>query len=188
MRHVSKKMTGRLRTRRREGGFTIIELMVALFIAGILFAIAVPTIQNYVAIQQLRGRAREVTDVLRTARNLAMDEGVPRYVLFRSGDPPSYQFYRFDPDEGEAGAWVEEGRQIELEGVAFDALTDVTFPALPETPTTGSSVPADAAYFGTRGRYTNGALIGPYTVTLHGGLGKTATLTFYPRTGQVTGV
>lgn len=180
---AEKMMTLSHRIRSREGGFTVVELMVAVFIGGILFAIALPTIQNHVALQQLRGRTREVADVLRSARNLAMDEGIPRYVLFSAGDPGTYRLYRFDEA---TSSWIAERPAVELEGVAFET-ADVTFPGL--TANGGdvpAAVPEDAVFFNTRGRYPS-TESGSFIITLHGGLGKSKTLTVYARTGQVTG-
>ncbi len=158
------------------------ELMMTLTVVAILFAIAIPTIQFQIARQELSASAREVVEVLRGARDSAINEGVPRYVLFRPGSPGSYQVYRFD-----GGAWTVDENEVTLEGrVNFNA-ADITLPAVADAPEAGASVPEDAAFFDTRGRYPFG-YSGSYDITLRGGLGRSITLTFYPQTGQVTGV
>jgi hypothetical protein len=75
--------------------------------------------------------------------------------------------------------------------VEFDD-TDVAFSnvTLADEPETGApTVPDNAAYFDTRGAYPyHTSLPSMYTLTLHGGLGRTETLTLHTTTGQVTGL
>lgn len=164
---------------RDERGFTLMELMTTLGVVAVLLGIAIPTIQFQIARQELRSAAREVSQVLRAARDSAVNEQVPRYVLF---DPAtdSYQVFRFDGTD-----WVEGRNRVSLR-VSFDD-GDVTFPSVSDAPVAGASVPENAAYFDTRGRYPFGHT-GSYEITLRGGLGRSATLTLHPQTGQVTGV
>jgi prepilin-type N-terminal cleavage/methylation domain-containing protein len=179
-------MRGLARKGRGQAGFSLIELMTVLGVVGIIMAIAAPTISSHIALQQIRGAGQEVVDVLRDARDSAMNEGVPRYVLFDwSKTPREYRMYRFS-----GGTWIEDGGVFRLpSSVTFDA-ADVTFPAVADAPAgTGASVPQYAAYFDTRGRYPFDPLAGSsYTITLNGGLGRTVTLTVWRNTGQVTGL
>jgi prepilin-type N-terminal cleavage/methylation domain-containing protein len=166
---------------RGERGVTLMELMVTLMVVAILFGLAIPTIQHQIARQELRASAREVTEVLRSARDSAVNTGAPRYVLFTPGFPGSYRQFRYN-----GTAWVAERPRVSLGGrIGFTSST-VTFPALSNTPQTGVSVPAAAAYFDTRGRYPFG-FAGPYTITLQGAMDQTITLTLHAQTGQVTG-
>jgi prepilin-type N-terminal cleavage/methylation domain-containing protein len=165
-----------------QAGFTLIELMVALAVMGILMAIAIPTVTTHMALQEIQGSAQEAVDVLRDARDSAMNEGQPRYVLFIPGDPGSYQVKRYDDD---SGGWIQETPIVPLHGTVSFTDADVTFPLLADRPETGASVPENAAYFDTRGRYPFGSAAS-YTLTLHGRLGKTEVLTLYSQTGQVT--
>jgi prepilin-type N-terminal cleavage/methylation domain-containing protein len=163
-----------------EAGYSLVEMMTVLMVVGILLAIAAPTIQSHIALQEMRGAAREVVEVLRDARDSAVNEGVPRYVVFVP--PRTYQVWRYE------APWRMEEEEILPGSVSFsDADTD--FPALAATPEAGASVPEDAAYFDTRGRYPFLAgAPGSYTLTLHGGLDKQVVLTVYRSTGQVTGL
>lgn len=165
-----------------ERGVTLVELMVTMLVVAVLMGIAVPTIQSQIQRQQLLGSARQVVDTLRTFRDSAVNEGVPRYVLFLPGTPGRLQPYRFD-----GTAWAAEGPEIVLGGSVGFAAADVTMPSVSGAPESGASVPADAAYFDTRGRYPEG-YTASYTITLRGGLGRTVVLTLYAETGQVVGV
>jgi len=155
-------------------------------VVGIITAIAAPTVRSHIALQEVRGAGRGVVNVLRDARDSAVNEGVPRYVLFDwSKTPQEYQMFKFF-----GGSWVEDGRALSLpSSVTFDQ-ADVTFPPVSDAPEgTGASVPEDAAYFDTRGRYPFDPLAGSsYEITLNGGLGRTVTLTVWRNTGQVTGL
>jgi prepilin-type N-terminal cleavage/methylation domain-containing protein len=162
-----------------QAGFTIIELMVALAVMATLMAIAIPTVSTHMALQEIQGSAQQVVDVLRDARDSAMNEGQPRYVLFDPGPPAGYEIWRYD-----GSAWVQEEEELLHDSVTFSD-ADVTFPALANRPETGASVPDNAAYFDTRGRYPFGSAAS-YTLTLHGRLGKTEVLTLYAQTGQVS--
>jgi prepilin-type N-terminal cleavage/methylation domain-containing protein len=180
---VMRRLAGRLHA---PAGFSLVELMTVLGVVGIIMAIAAPTISSHIALQEVRGAGRGVVDVLRDARDSAINEGVPRYVLFDwSKTPREYQMYRFS-----GGSWIPDGGVFLLpSSVTFDA-ADVTFPAVSDAPEgTGESVPQYAAYFDTRGRYPfEAGSASSYTVTLHGGLGRTVTLTVWRNTGQVTGL
>lgn len=180
---VMRRLAGRFRS---PAGFSLVELMTVLGVVGVIMAIAAPTVQNHIALQEVRGAARGVVDVLRDARDSALNEGVPRYVLFDSSTTPrEYQVFRFS-----GGNWVPDGEVFELPGSVTFAAADVTFPAVADAPAgTGQSVPQYAAYFDTRGRYPfDPTQPSSYTITLHGGLGRTETLTLWRNTGQVTGL
>jgi hypothetical protein len=99
--------------------------------------------------------------------------------------PQEYRMFKFT-----GGNWVGDGEIFRLpNSVTFDA-ADVTFPAVADAPAgTGASVPQYAAYFDTRGRYPfQAGAASSYAITLHGGLGRTVTLTVWRNTGQVTGL
>jgi type IV pilus assembly protein PilA len=181
MRRLSRRWTD-------QRGMTLIEIMVVVAVVAVLFAIALPAVNTHVALQELRGAVREVVEVLRDARSAAVDEGVPRYVVFTP--PRTYQVWTYE-DQPAGGTWVEDERAYELPGsVEFDD-ADVTFSnaTLADEPETGATVPDNAAYFDTRGAYPyHSSLPSTYTLTLHGGLDRTEILTLHTSTGQVTGL
>jgi len=166
---------------RDERGFTLIEMITTLFVASIIMAFAIPTIHRQIATNTLRASAREVASVLRSARDAALNEGTPRYVLFEP--PRRYTVFRYT-----SSGWQRErvGKNLPR-SVSFES-GDVTFPQMTNTPPgTTATVPARAAYFDTRGRYPSGEP-GPFTIRLRGGAGQTITLTVQGQTGQVVGV
>lgn len=167
-----------------QRGMTLVEILVVTAVVGVLFAIAMPAVNSHIALQEMRGAAREVVEVLRDARSAAVDEGVPRYVVFTP--PRTYQVWKY-----EGGTWVEEERAHELPSSVEFAAGDVTFSnaTLTDEPETGAPVPDKAAYFDTRGAYPyHTSLPSTYSLTLHGGLDRTETLTLHTTTGQVTGL
>jgi prepilin-type N-terminal cleavage/methylation domain-containing protein len=167
-----------------QDGMTLIELMVTLSIVGVLMAIAIPTVSNYVALQEIRGAAREVEDVLRDARDAAINEGRPHYVLFDPDPCCSYQVFEYT---GSPATWQAKEGQVDFPDSVTFSDADVGFPGVAASPSV-EEVPENAAYFDTRGRYPFGsASQTSYTVTLHGRLDKTETLTLYTSTRKVTG-
>ena len=61
---------------RGDGGFTLIELMVTMVIAGLLFALAVGGYRAYSATQAHRGTAEALVVLMREAQQRAVTEGV----------------------------------------------------------------------------------------------------------------
>ena len=61
---------------RGDGGFTLIELMVTMVIAGLLFALAVGGYRAYSATQAQRGTAEALVVLMREAQQRAVTEGV----------------------------------------------------------------------------------------------------------------
>jgi prepilin-type N-terminal cleavage/methylation domain-containing protein len=172
---------------RGQRGFTLIEMLFVLLITAIMMGIGIPTIHVQISRTKLRASGREVLDVLRSTRDSAVNEGIPRYVQFTP--PRTYRVFKYNPAAaGGAGAWEPDRGTTTLDpSVSFTA-AGVTFPTLSDTPVAGMTVPEDAAYFGTRGRYPSTAAGGPYTIALVGGGGKTITLTLYNTTGQAVGL
>jgi prepilin-type N-terminal cleavage/methylation domain-containing protein len=167
-------------------GMTLIELMVSLFVVSILMAITIPTVATYIARQELRANAREVVEVLKDSREAAINEAVPRFVLFEP-DINSYRVCRFNAATNSWPVTTACAAKPLGNSVSFSD-ADVTFPALANHPVNGATVPANAAYFDTRGRYPFGSAASTYTITLRSRNGDTVVLTLHTGTGQVTGL
>jgi len=181
-------MTKRLnRTLKDERGFTLIEMLMSLLVMGILMSISIPSIRGHMARADLRAGAREIVATLRNARDKAINEQVPRIVQFDETSK-TFQLKKLVKTGPTSYAWEVERVPDKVEpSVTFTA----NFPSVAGVPVAGVSIPADAVYFGTRGRYPSVAAVppGPYTATLtSSGTSRTVTITVYERTGEVTGV
>ena len=78
----------------REGGFTLIEMLVTLAVAGLIAGVAFPRVQNGMTAMEFRMGASQVTEGLRAARAEAIRTGVPvtlavqaRALVIGSGEP-----------------------------------------------------------------------------------------------------
>lgn len=68
---IEEKMT---RKKNRSGGFSLIELVIALAVMGILAGISVPQIITAKRIMRFKGNMREMTSLMRFARQQAMSQ------------------------------------------------------------------------------------------------------------------
>ena len=67
-----------------QSAFTLVELMVAMAIVGLLLAVSVPGSMRFYESMQYRQAVRDVLSTLGAARQQAMDQGRAQDVLFRS--------------------------------------------------------------------------------------------------------
>lgn len=73
----------------RAAGFTLIELMIALVIAGIVLGTGMPAFGRYRNSMLLRQAETQVLQDVRRARQLAVTRRAP--VIVRFGTPPTYR-------------------------------------------------------------------------------------------------
>ncbi|MFH1221392.1 MAG: GspH/FimT family pseudopilin [Candidatus Eisenbacteria bacterium] len=85
---------------RGEQGFSMIELLVVIGIAGILLAAALPAMRNYTGTARLTGAADEVASTLKLARQRAVATNGHVVVQFDTG---TSSFYLFD-DKDQSGS------------------------------------------------------------------------------------
>lgn len=93
----------------RARGFTLLELIVVLFLAGILAALVVPSASRTMESSRLLGGAAEVRAMLSLARTLSASAGKERSVLF-------------DLESGEYGIAGESRRRLLPDGVRFQSI------------------------------------------------------------------
>jgi prepilin-type N-terminal cleavage/methylation domain-containing protein len=141
-----------LRVDRRDEGFTLVELLVTMIIAGVLTAIGMFTFANYLKVSQQRGSAREVVSLFRTASERAISEG-RTYCVDIAADGRSTTMYRYACDG--AATSVASGR-TKTQSPKVTLSATVSYPA----PTPACPSGDKCVYFYPRGTAT------PTTVTV----------------------
>ncbi len=88
-------LAGRGRTWRAEGGFTVIELAVAMALIGVMLALATPGWRNYQANQEHVSASQEVVSTLRNAQLRATAEETS-YRVDADAAARTLTVYRYD--------------------------------------------------------------------------------------------
>jgi type IV fimbrial biogenesis protein FimT len=116
----------------KHSGFTLLELMFVLIVAGILVAVAVPALRNIFASAQLATQANEFVTAITLARSEAVRRSVPTFVTpLNAGDAanewgPGWQVWADANDNGAQDA-NELLRQFEPmpAGMTLDSTNNV---------------------------------------------------------------
>lgn len=152
--------------RQPDAGFTLIEMMVTIVVAGILIATATMALNAYTKAQSEKGTANRVVSSLRDAAGRAQAEGRTYCVSFDSAT--SWSVWRYSCDSTWTGTSIQgatltatkvgsDSRQgqasIDMTTVAFPAVTGIGLPSACGTAGTGHCV-----YFYPRGIATPGQL------------------------------
>jgi len=90
---------------RVEAGFTLVELMVVIFLIGLLVLVAVPFLQQGTRDSQANAAARELWTDLVYTKTEAVRTGVPHLVEF-CDDPPGYVVVRCSTGTPPAGDYA----------------------------------------------------------------------------------
>lgn len=102
-----------------RAGFSLVEMMVAVVIIGIVVAAAVPNFTQRNARYRVEGQAKEVGTRIQLARQRAVAERVPYRMIIDTGDLAYY----FEKQEDDS-TWVRSPDQVyEIEGVEELELT-----------------------------------------------------------------
>jgi len=106
---------------RKDAGFTLMELMIVIAIAGILLGIGVPNFLTYVSSYRLKGALSTLQGDLYRAKMLAIKRGVNCQVVINSG---GYDIERWDSVSSQYVNELTRDFADEYEGVT--ASTDAT--------------------------------------------------------------
>ena len=72
--------------RRRQGGVTVVELLIVVTVTAVLLALATPNLRGLLARNQLLGQASELSGALALARSEAVSQGVVAGVCISGSD------------------------------------------------------------------------------------------------------
>ena len=111
-----------------ESGASLMELLMAVSIAGVLFAIGVPSVSNVFAVYALHGASGELVANLQKARVAAASQN-NRFVVHRT-NAHTYTIHDDDDgdgvqDDGEAVTTIDTAQQ--WPGISITSTGDVTF-------------------------------------------------------------
>jgi type II secretion system protein H len=149
------------RHRSREGGFTMLELMIVLAIIGVLVTLALSYMQDMDR-ERLKTALRDVVSNLQLARMNAFEEGQTWVVQFDTGGNPGY---RLLSGAGGDGTWGTAD-DVEFKTVSLADYAGVSFGsghgAHAEDPgeadiSDGCSMPDNRVFFQTDGTVTTPA-------------------------------
>ncbi len=103
---------------RASRGFSLIELIVVLVIAGLAVGVAVPRLVGALGSQQYRAGLRDLVTLLRAARARAASEHQPAAVWI------DVEGKRFGRDGGGKSWRLPEGTEIELKTIAEQVVSE----------------------------------------------------------------
>jgi prepilin-type N-terminal cleavage/methylation domain-containing protein len=146
---------------RRDHGFTLIEILTAIAISGILMTLGAAALRGYWFGRALNDGAEQIVSELRNAQERSVSESHPLvYGGWFDGGSSEWGVVRFDPKDtslpGDDECVVVSGPNKFSAGVVVD---DVSFEdVVPQTGVCASAVPsgAEIAFFFARGTATPG--------------------------------
>jgi prepilin-type N-terminal cleavage/methylation domain-containing protein len=114
----------------KSKGFTILELIVAIVILGILAAIAIPGFARYGPDMRLKGAVRDLKSDMTLARAMAIRENALVALIFDTGNNRYTVFVDNGAGGGVAGDWTKNGSEalVKIKDIPSDVtMYEVSF-------------------------------------------------------------
>jgi len=70
----------------KMSGFTLLEMLVALFIISIVFAVGIMRFGSFASNHQLKEQAEEIQQIIKAQKLQALESGTPRRIIFDNKD------------------------------------------------------------------------------------------------------
>lgn len=107
-----------------KSGFTLIEVMIVIAIVGIMSAVAIPSIINWLPNYRLSSAARDIVSCLQEAKMRAVKENTNVIVIFSSNE------YEAFVDDGEGGGNsgnnIKDGSELRIKKVTMPVEIDLS--------------------------------------------------------------
>ena len=131
---------------RGKSGFTLVEMMVVIEVAGVLTAIAIPTYIAWLPRHRANGAARQLFTDLQYARMRAISENNDYVITFDTSNN-SYRVYD-DGDNDFASAGVESAELIKTVNIG-DEFIGISFGYVAGNDPEGSAISGSVTFTGT---------------------------------------
>ena len=191
--------------KRNESGFTLLEVMTAVAVMGILVAMATPSVLSMLERQQTKSSATQMAGLLSDARARAVAEGTPHLVYFNapsvdgSGNCAAAAVEVRDLDHSYSITAGDQTKEFHLEGgcdkvkpldpstvAAGDSAAAAAMAAVPMPREDLAVKAADAASVGAVAVRASTAVVGSAVASATGTVGSTAS-TVATTVGSVAG-
>ena len=120
MQRITDMMKNGRRVIFSTNGFTLVELMLALFFFAIVTAIAIPAFRGYIDNTKLKGAARQIMSDIADVQLRAKSENAQYRITLNAAPANTYALERVTaPAQTQARTLTEHGSDIRIEATTF---------------------------------------------------------------------
>jgi prepilin-type N-terminal cleavage/methylation domain-containing protein len=122
-RQTTTRGTARGATPKKQRGFTLLELLVVMFVVVVLSAIAIPRVQAALTSYRLNAAASSATWAIQATRYQAIMHGYPSQIAFNAAN----NTYQVSSEPGGAAAFSNVGNPVPIANQLITFSTNTTF-------------------------------------------------------------